>query len=71
MATYKYKLYQRPGGPETAGQLVDELTIEADDDASAIQQAKNVRAPFEFEADYVALCNHDDTVIWHLEAPGA
>ena len=41
-----------------------------DDDASAIQQAKNVRAPFEFEADYVALCNHDDTVIWHRTEAG-
>jgi hypothetical protein len=71
MATYKYKLYQLPGGSLEAARQVDELPIEADDAASAIAIAKTVRAPFEFEADYVALYTSDDAMIWHMYRPDA
>jgi hypothetical protein len=69
MPYYRYRLYQHPATATATARKVDELIIDAADDGDAIAQAKAVRAPFEFEADFVVLYGPAEQVLWQRDAP--
>ena len=72
MATYTFTHLRRPKPSPSPGKLVQELSIEADDDLSAIQQAESHHAELMPGTDFVVLLKDPKgELVWEMDLSNA
>jgi hypothetical protein len=69
MATYQLRLYKRrQSGMKNLHDLVQQIDIEADTEAEAIEKARAAQIPNFDDSDYAMLFSADGHTLWRLDA---
>jgi hypothetical protein len=68
MPIFDLRLYKRASSSKTLHILVQQIDIEAENDAEAIAKAKEVRVPTTNDSDFAILFAKDGHKLWRLDA---